>query len=219
MGSQAKYNFQFTGYNFLHEQLQLEIHGIQLHNGISATLVKAQVEMFLVCRWRARERAEQREAVMTLWNGVWGGTDEARSVKFAAHGITGAARVSSAANTRGISLASTSIHTREWVVAVLLVRVRVLVSKNLGTREYLPGYLTTCSSGGTVTKLCNQLSEQSAHSTVTVGQWASDPDLIAVDEFEKQLAEGWTRNKKRKTPATAEASGSARVIVIDDDST
>ncbi|KAJ7611220.1 hypothetical protein FB45DRAFT_875426 [Roridomyces roridus] len=97
----------------------------------------------------------------------------------------GAARVSGAANTRG------------WVVAVLLVRVRVLVSKNLGTREYSPSYRRT------VTKLRNQLSEQSAHSTVMVGQWASDPDLTAVDEFEKQLAEGWTRNKKRKAPAAA----------------
>ncbi|KAJ7618663.1 hypothetical protein FB45DRAFT_872064 [Roridomyces roridus] len=94
----------------------------------------------------------------------------------------------------------------------------VLASICLATNSiYLS--VTTCSSGGTVTKLRNQLSEQSAHSTVMVGQWASDPDLIAVDEFEKQLAEGWTRNKKRKAPATAEASGSARVIVIDDDST
>ncbi|KAJ7643648.1 hypothetical protein FB45DRAFT_861268 [Roridomyces roridus] len=48
-------------------------------------------------------------------------------------------------------------------------------------------------------------------------QWASDLDLIAVDEFEKQLAEGWTQNKKWKAPAAAEASGSVRVIVIDDD--
>ncbi|KAJ7621309.1 hypothetical protein FB45DRAFT_870976 [Roridomyces roridus] len=93
----------------------------------------------------------------------------------------------------------------------------VLASICLATNSiYLS--VTTCSSGGTVMKLRNQLSEQSAHSTVMVGQWASDPDLIAVDEFEKQLAEGWTRNKKRKAPATAEASGSARVIVIDDDS-
>ncbi|KAJ7618649.1 hypothetical protein FB45DRAFT_872050 [Roridomyces roridus] len=79
--------------------------------------------------------------------------------------------------------------------------------------------VTTCSSGGTITKLRNQLSEQSAHSTVMVSQWASDLDLIAVDEFEKQLAEGWTQNKKWKAPAAAEASGSVRVIVIDDDST
>ncbi|KAJ7366426.1 hypothetical protein DFH08DRAFT_797409 [Mycena albidolilacea] len=38
-------------------------------------------------------------------------------------------------------------------------------------------------SGGTIMKLCNQLSEKSAYSTVMVGQWASDLDLIAVDEF------------------------------------
>ncbi|KAJ7323016.1 hypothetical protein DFH08DRAFT_818134 [Mycena albidolilacea] len=52
-------------------------------------------------------------------------------------------------------------------------------------------------SVGTIMKLRNQLSEKSAHSTVIFGQWASDLDLIAVDEFESQLAEGWTRKKKR----------------------
>ncbi|KAJ7085308.1 hypothetical protein C8R44DRAFT_752906 [Mycena epipterygia] len=44
-----------------------------------------------------------------------------------------------------------------------------------------------------------------------VGQWASDPDLIAVDEFESQLAEGWTRKKKRRVPNAAEAQGSSKV--------
>ncbi|KAJ7758884.1 hypothetical protein B0H14DRAFT_2404308 [Mycena olivaceomarginata] len=39
-------------------------------------------------------------------------------------------------------------------------------------------------SGGTIMKLRNQLSEKSAYSTVMVGQWASDLDLTAVDEFE-----------------------------------
>jgi len=51
-----------------------------------------------------------------------------------------------------------------------------------------------------------------------VGQWASDPDLIAVDEFESQLAEGWTRKKKCRAPASAEAQGSSKVIVVEDDS-
>ncbi|KAJ7086543.1 hypothetical protein C8R44DRAFT_650830, partial [Mycena epipterygia] len=73
-------------------------------------------------------------------------------------------------------------------------------------------------SGGTISKLCNQLSEKSAHSAVMVGQWASDPDLIAVDEFESQLAEGWTRKKKRRVPNAAEAQGSSKVIVVEDTS-
>ncbi|KAJ7891126.1 hypothetical protein B0H13DRAFT_1887298 [Mycena leptocephala] len=47
-------------------------------------------------------------------------------------------------------------------------------------------------------------------SAVMVGQWASDPDLIAVDEFESQLAEGWTRKKKRRVPNAAEAQGSSK---------
>ncbi|KAF8218351.1 hypothetical protein K438DRAFT_1796715 [Mycena galopus ATCC 62051] len=73
-------------------------------------------------------------------------------------------------------------------------------------------------SGGTIMKLCNQLSEKSAHSTVMVGQWASDPDLIAADEFESQLAEGWTHKKKQRALASAEAQGSSKVIVVEDDS-
>jgi hypothetical protein len=51
-----------------------------------------------------------------------------------------------------------------------------------------------------------------------VGQWASDPDLIAVDEFESQLAEGWTRKKKQRVPNAAEAQGSSKVIVVEDTS-
>ncbi|KAJ7822701.1 hypothetical protein B0H13DRAFT_1919994 [Mycena leptocephala] len=73
-------------------------------------------------------------------------------------------------------------------------------------------------SGGTISKLRNQLSEKSAHSAVMVGQWASDPDLIAVDEFESQLAEGWTCKKKRRVPNAAEAQGSSKVIVVEDTS-
>ncbi|KAJ7738130.1 hypothetical protein B0H16DRAFT_1694902 [Mycena metata] len=73
-------------------------------------------------------------------------------------------------------------------------------------------------SGGTIMKLRNQLSEKSARSTVMVGQWASDPDLIAVDEFQSQLAEGWARKKKRRAPVSAEVQGSSKVIVVEDDS-
>lgn len=42
-------------------------------------------------------------------------------------------------------------------------------------------------SGGIVSKLHNQLSEDSAHAAVMVGQWAGNPDLIAAKEFEAQL--------------------------------
>jgi hypothetical protein len=54
-------------------------------------------------------------------------------------------------------------------------------------------------------KLHNQLSEKSAHSAVMDRQWASDPDLIAVDEFESQLVEGWTHKKKQRAPPSPEA--------------
>jgi hypothetical protein len=73
-------------------------------------------------------------------------------------------------------------------------------------------------SGGTIMKLRNQLSEKSAHSAVMVCQWATDPDLIAVDKFESQLVEGWTRKKKRRASASAEAQGSSKVIVVEDNS-
>ncbi|KAJ7796610.1 hypothetical protein B0H14DRAFT_2619734 [Mycena olivaceomarginata] len=49
-------------------------------------------------------------------------------------------------------------------------------------------------------------------------QWASDLDLIAVDEFKSQLVEGWTHTKKRRAPASAEAQGSSKVIVVEDNS-
>jgi hypothetical protein len=47
-----------------------------------------------------------------------------------------------------------------------------------------------------VSKLRNQLSENSAHAAMMVGQWAGDPDLIAVEEFETQLAKGWSRKEE-----------------------
>ncbi|KAJ7260085.1 ribonuclease H-like domain-containing protein [Mycena rebaudengoi] len=71
---------------------------------------------------------------------------------------------------------------------------------------------------GTVSKLRNQLSEDSAHAAVMVGQWGGDPDLIAVEEFEKQLTDGWTRKKKRKADVPAEGEPARKVIeIIDDD--
>ncbi|KAJ7798051.1 hypothetical protein B0H14DRAFT_2618249 [Mycena olivaceomarginata] len=73
-------------------------------------------------------------------------------------------------------------------------------------------------SARTIMKLRNQLSEKSAHSAMMVGQWASDLDLIAVDEFESQLVEGWTCKKKQRAPASAEAQGSSTVIVVEDNS-
>ncbi|KAJ7865502.1 hypothetical protein B0H13DRAFT_1898521 [Mycena leptocephala] len=66
-------------------------------------------------------------------------------------------------------------------------------------------------SGGTVSKLCNQLSEHSAHAAVMVGQWA---DLIAAKEFEAQLVEGWLRKKKRKADIPAKGQSAPKVVVI-----
>ncbi|KAJ7820522.1 hypothetical protein B0H14DRAFT_2599911 [Mycena olivaceomarginata] len=73
-------------------------------------------------------------------------------------------------------------------------------------------------SGGTVSKLCNQLSEDSAHAAVMVGQWAGDPDLIAVEEFETQLAKGWSRKKKRKADIPPDGQAALKVIVVADNS-
>ncbi|KAJ7671235.1 hypothetical protein B0H14DRAFT_2657379 [Mycena olivaceomarginata] len=66
--------------------------------------------------------------------------------------------------------------------------------------------------------LCNQLSEDSAHAAVMVGQWVGDPDLIAVGEFETQLAEGWSRKKKRKADIPADGEAALKVIVVGDNS-
>ncbi|KAJ7844300.1 hypothetical protein B0H13DRAFT_1908993 [Mycena leptocephala] len=65
-------------------------------------------------------------------------------------------------------------------------------------------------SGGTVSKLCNQLSEHSAHAAVMVGQWAGHPDLIAAKEFEAQLVEGWLRKRKRKADVPAEGQSTPK---------
>jgi hypothetical protein len=51
-------------------------------------------------------------------------------------------------------------------------------------------------SGGTISKLRNQLSEDPAHAAIMVDQWGGDPDLIAAEEPEKQLADGWIRKKE-----------------------
>jgi hypothetical protein len=69
-----------------------------------------------------------------------------------------------------------------------------------------------------VSKLRNQLSEDSAHAAVMVGQWAGDPDLIAVEEFETQLAEGWSRKKKRKADIPPDGQAALKVIVVADNS-
>jgi len=51
-----------------------------------------------------------------------------------------------------------------------------------------------------------------------VSQWAGDPDLIAVEEFETQLAEGWLQKKKRKADIPADGQAALKVIVVADNS-
>jgi hypothetical protein len=51
-----------------------------------------------------------------------------------------------------------------------------------------------------------------------VGQWAGDPDLIAVEEFETQLAEAWSQKKKRKADILVDGQGALKVIVVADKS-
>lgn len=48
-------------------------------------------------------------------------------------------------------------------------------------------------SGATISKIRNQFSNATVQATVMVGQWAAEPDLdlLAVQEFEGQLQEGW----------------------------
>lgn len=53
-------------------------------------------------------------------------------------------------------------------------------------------------SGGTITKLRNQLSDDSARTTVLVGQWANVEGLLATEEFEENLWKGWSRKGKRR---------------------
>ncbi|KAH9017262.1 hypothetical protein EDB84DRAFT_1276614, partial [Lactarius hengduanensis] len=53
-------------------------------------------------------------------------------------------------------------------------------------------------SRGTITKLRNQLSEDSARSTVMVGLWSKVEGLLPEQEFEMKIREGWTRSKKWK---------------------
>lgn len=54
-------------------------------------------------------------------------------------------------------------------------------------------------SGGTITKLRNQLSDDSARTTVMVGLWSKDSGgLLPEQEFEMKLKDGWLRCKKRK---------------------
>ena len=67
----------------------------------------------------------------------------------------------------------------------------------------------------------NQLSDSSARATVLVGQWSSDPALIAQEEFEKSLVEGWSRKRKRKALPETELDDDKRlstIIDVDNDS-
>jgi hypothetical protein len=47
-------------------------------------------------------------------------------------------------------------------------------------------------SGGTITKLRNQLLDESARSTVMVGLWSKVDGLLPEHEFETKIKEGWS---------------------------
>lgn len=53
-------------------------------------------------------------------------------------------------------------------------------------------------SGGTITKLQNQLLDDSARSTVMVGLWGQVNGLLPVEEFKRTLKEGWSQSRKQK---------------------
>ena len=52
--------------------------------------------------------------------------------------------------------------------------------------------------GGTISKLRNQLSDDSARSIVMVGLWGKVGGLLAEQEFEAKIKKGWSQGKKRK---------------------
>ena len=53
-------------------------------------------------------------------------------------------------------------------------------------------------SGGMISKLRNQLSDDSARSIVMVGLWGKVGGLLTEQEFEAKIKKGWSRGKKRK---------------------
>ena len=59
-------------------------------------------------------------------------------------------------------------------------------------------------SGGTILKLQNQLSDDTARSAVMVGLWSHVDGLLAEQQFERMIKEGWTRNRKWKASVSLE---------------
>ena len=53
-------------------------------------------------------------------------------------------------------------------------------------------------SGGMISKLRNQLSDDSVRSIVMVGLWGKVGGLLTEQEFEVKIKKGWSRGKKRK---------------------
>ena len=53
-------------------------------------------------------------------------------------------------------------------------------------------------SGGTITKLHNQLLDISARLTVMVGLWSKINRLIPEQEFKLKTKEGWLQGRKQK---------------------
>ena len=52
--------------------------------------------------------------------------------------------------------------------------------------------------GGTISKLQNQLSNDSARSIVMVGLWGKVGGLLTEQEFKVKIKEGWSQGKKQK---------------------
>ena len=59
-------------------------------------------------------------------------------------------------------------------------------------------------SGGTISKLRNQLSDDTARSAVMVGLWSRVDGLLAEQQFERTIKEGWMQNRKRKASVSLE---------------
>ena len=53
-------------------------------------------------------------------------------------------------------------------------------------------------SGGTISKLQNQLSDNSARSIVMVGLWGKVGGLLPEQEFKVKIKKGWSQGKKQK---------------------
>jgi len=72
-------------------------------------------------------------------------------------------------------------------------------------------------SGGSITKLRHQLSDDSARPVVMVGLWSKVDGLLPEQEFEMKIEEGWSRSRKRKASVDSIDEPPRKVVVMHSD--